>query len=81
MALLITEECINCDMCVAECPNDAISLGETYYQINHARCTECIGHYDEPSCVQVCPVDCISPDPAHRESQAQLADKYAQMHY
>lgn len=81
MALLITDECINCDMCVAECPNEAISLGKEIYQINHERCTECVGHYEEPSCVQVCPVDCISPDPAHRESLAELANKYAKMHY
>ncbi|GGW79983.1 YfhL family 4Fe-4S dicluster ferredoxin [Alteromonas halophila] len=76
MALTITDDCINCDLCEDECPNQAIQMGEAYYQINAARCTECVGHYDNPSCVAVCPVDCIIPDPSHRESLAQLADKY-----
>ena len=59
MALKITEECINCDVCEPECPNDAIYMGETIYEIDPARCTECVGHFDEPQCRQVCPVDCI----------------------
>lgn len=62
MALRITEECINCDVCEPECPNDAISQGETIYQIDPNRCTECVGHFGEPQCRQVCPVDCIPLD-------------------
>ena len=31
MALMITDECINCDVCEPECPNEAISMGEEYY--------------------------------------------------
>ena len=27
MALIITDECINCDVCEPECPNEAIFLG------------------------------------------------------
>ena len=60
MALLITDECINCDVCEPECPNDAISQGEEIYVIDPTRCTECVGHFDAPQCVKVCPVDCIS---------------------
>ena len=60
MALLITDECINCDVCEPECPNEAISQGEDIYVIDPTRCTECVGHFDEPQCVEVCPVDCIS---------------------
>ena len=30
MSLLITEECINCDVCVPECPNEAIYFGGAY---------------------------------------------------
>ena len=33
MALMITDECINCDVCEPECPNQAISLGPEIYQI------------------------------------------------
>jgi ferredoxin len=76
MALMITEECINCDVCEPECPNQAISQGDEYYVIDTEKCTECVGHYDEPQCVQVCPVDCIPKDPAHAESQEQLMAKF-----
>ena len=76
MALMITEECINCDVCEPECPNQAISQGDEYYVIDTEKCTECVGHYDEPQCVQVCPVDCIPKDPGHAESQEQLMAKF-----
>ena len=76
MALIISDECINCDVCEPECPNGAISQGEEIYVINPDLCTECVGHYDEPQFQQVCPVDCISIDPAHTESKEQLLAKY-----
>ncbi len=76
MALLITNECINCDVCEPECPNEAIFLGPEIYQIDSAKCTECVGHFDEPQCVQVCPVSCIPQDPAHPETRQQLQAKY-----
>lgn len=76
MALLITDECINCDVCEPECPNEAIFQGEAIYEIDPNRCTECVGHFDEPQCQQVCPVDCIPLDPQHLESEEQLMTKY-----
>ncbi len=76
MALLITDECINCDVCEPECPNSAISQGEEIYVIDPNLCTECVGHYDEPQCQQVCPVDCIPLDPEHNESKEELQAKY-----
>jgi ferredoxin len=76
MALKITEECINCDVCEPECPNQAISMGDTIYVIDPARCTECVGHFGEPQCVQVCPVECIPVDPLHHETREQLRLKY-----
>ena len=63
MALMITDECINCDVCEPECPNDAISMGEFIYIIDPRRCTECVGHFETSQCVEVCPVDCIPLDP------------------
>ena len=59
MALMITDECINCDVCEPECPNAAISQGPEIYVIDPAKCTECVGHFDAPQCREVCPVDCI----------------------
>ncbi len=76
MALTITSECINCDVCEPECPNQAISMGEEFYVIDPARCTECVGHFGEPQCVQVCPVECIPVDPDHTETREQLQAKY-----
>ena len=74
---MITDECINCDVCEPECPNDAISQGVEFYVIDPARCTECVGHFDTPQCREVCPVDCIPNDPAHVESREALTLKYA----
>ena len=48
MALIITDECINCDVCEPECPNNAISQGAEIYVIDPAKCTECVGHFDKP---------------------------------
>ena len=77
MALLITDECINCDVCEPECPNDAISLGAEIYEIDPAKCTEGVGHFDTPQCREVCPVDCIPVNPAHIETREPLQLKYA----
>jgi ferredoxin len=76
MALMITTECINCDVCEPECPNEAISMGEEIYVIDPMKCTECVGHFDTPQCVQVCPVECIPVNPDHVETPAQLQLKY-----
>lgn len=76
MALLINDECINCDVCEPECPNDAIYQGEEIYEIDPARCTQCVGHFDEPQCQIVCPVDCIVLDPANAETREELYLKY-----
>ncbi len=76
MALLITDECINCDLCEPECPNEAISQGNDIYVVNSILCTECVGHHDDSQCIEVCPVDCIITDPDNMESGAQLLTKY-----
>ncbi|MDH5326318.1 MAG: YfhL family 4Fe-4S dicluster ferredoxin [Gammaproteobacteria bacterium] len=76
MALMITDECINCDVCEPECPNNAITQGEEIYEINPDLCTECVGHYETSQCVDVCPVDCIPVDPEHVETKEQLQEKY-----
>ena len=76
MSLKILDTCVNCDVCEPACPNQAISLGEEYYVIDPVLCTECVGHHDEPQCVEVCPVECIIVDPAHEETREQLTLKY-----
>jgi ferredoxin len=79
MSLMITDECINCDVCEPVCPNEAIYQGQEIYEINANLCTECVGHFDSPQCVEVCPVDCIPLNPNVVESKAQLMIKYYQL--
>lgn len=82
MALLITDKCTNCDMCEPECPNQAISFGEEIYIIDPNLCTECVGHYDTPTCQAVCPINnCITPDPQHVESQEELWERFVLIHH
>jgi ferredoxin len=79
MALMITDECINCDVCEPECPNGAIYQGEQIYEINPDLCTECVGHFNQPQCVEVCPINCIPLNPDVVETQDQLMEKYHQL--
>ncbi len=76
MALMITDQCINCDVCEPECPNGAIYQGVEIYEIDPDKCTECVGHFDSPQCQQVCPVDCIPLNPDRLESQEVLHQKF-----
>lgn len=76
MALIITSECINCDVCEPVCPNEAISAGDDIYVINPDLCTECVGHHSMPQCVEICPVDCIPKDLNHLENEDELMAKY-----
>jgi len=79
MALFITDECINCDVCEPECPNGAITQGDEIYDIAPDLCTECVGHFTESQCIEVCPVDCILLDPNHKETKEELTAKYEQL--
>ncbi len=75
MALRISDLCVNCDVCEPVCPNQAIAQGAEIYVIDAARCTECVGHHDEPQCVVICPVECIDLDPEVVETREQLLAK------
>ena len=79
MALKITEECINCDVCEPVCPNQAIYMGEQIYEINPELCTECVGHFEIPQCVDICPIDCIPKDESYAERDDQLYQKYLKL--
>ena len=76
MSLIITDECINWDVCEPECPNSAISQGDEIYEIDPNKCTECVGHFDTPQCREVCSVDCIPNDVDNVESKDMLMAKY-----
>lgn len=76
MALMITDECIACGVCLPECPNEAIEDRDGVFVIRGGRCTECVGHYDEPQCRQLCPVSqCIIPNPMRPETREMLEEK------
>ncbi len=79
MALKIIKGCINCDMCEPECPNKAITFGDKIYEINPDLCTECVGFYDEPTCISVCPLDCIITDPEREEDKETLYQKFEKL--
>ena len=79
MALLITDRCINCDLCEPECPNEAIAPSAEIYRIDPEKCTECVGHYDSPQCRKVCPVDCIPQDPGRVEAHEVLFGRYLRL--
>ncbi len=80
MAYKITEECISCGACEPECPNKAISEGQTQFQIDPAKCTECVGSYPSSRCAEVCPVDAPKPDPDRKESREALLARWKTLH-
>lgn len=90
MAVMITEECIACNACEAECPNTAIynagepysyegeekdALSDEFTYIVPEKCTECVGFYDEPQCIEACPTEAIIMDPNNEESKEELMAK------
>ena len=80
MSYKITEDCISCGACEPECPNQAISEGDSIYVINPERCTECVGAYESSKCAEVCPVDACKPDESRKEARAQLLEKWRKLH-
>ncbi|HJX58383.1 MAG TPA: ferredoxin, partial [Thiobacillus sp.] len=47
--------------------------------IDPNKCTECVGHFDTPQCVEVCPVDCIPHNPDYPETREQLQEKFLRL--
>jgi len=80
MALMINDECAVCGACLDVCPNEAISEGDLFYVIDPDKCTECVGFYNEPQCIDVCPVDAIVPNPDYVETKEDLLEKKKRIH-
>ncbi len=80
MATHITQDCINCGACVPECPNEAISEGDSIYVIDEDQCTECVGFNEKEACQAVCPVECCLPDPERVEKEDELAARAMALH-
>ena len=80
MAMKVNEECINCGACEPECPNEAITEGDSSYVVDPERCTECVGAHEQAKCVEVCPVaNCVAVDPEHKESKEELLARYERL--
>lgn len=79
MALMINDTCVNCAVCEPECPNGAICAGDSIYVVDPDKCTECVGYFAESQCIDVCPVECIVPNPQRLETREQLRRKFEQL--
>ena len=53
MAFVITDECLSCGSCAAQCPAEAIDMGDVHYEIDQSKCLEC------GSCAAQCPAEAI----------------------
>ncbi|OFZ82131.1 MAG: 4Fe-4S ferredoxin [Bdellovibrionales bacterium RIFOXYD1_FULL_53_11] len=80
MSYKINEECTSCGACEPECPNAAISQGDTTYLINSALCSECVGLHDTPQCAVTCPTEACVADPSKKETEAELLEKTKKAH-
>lgn len=54
MAYVISDACVSCGSCQAQCPVSAISMGEGKFEIDPDKCINC------GSCAGACPVGAIS---------------------
>lgn len=54
MAARISDDCVACGACAAECPNDCIYYGDERYEINRESCVDC------GRCTEVCPSEAIT---------------------
>lgn len=86
--VIITDSCIECDACIDECPTEAIldsddnPTDNDIYYVQESLCTECIGHFDIPSCAEACPTEeCIiwgpvtlDEHPDRKEGEAVIQD-------
>ena len=80
MSYKISDDCIACGACEPECLNQAIKEGDPIYIINPDGCTECVGFYESPQCLDVCPLDAPLPDPENIESREQLLAKWEKLY-
>ena len=54
MAYVIGDSCISCGSCASQCPAEAISQGDSHYEIDPSKCLDC------GSCASQCPVQAIT---------------------
>jgi ferredoxin len=55
LAYEINDDCIMCDACLPECPEEAITAADPKYIIDPNKCTDC------GDCAEVCPTEACIP--------------------
>lgn len=56
MAYVISDACVSCGACEGECPVNAISQGDSQFEIDPNTCIDC------GSCAATCPTGAISQE-------------------
>lgn len=56
MSYVISDACVSCGACEAQCPVRAISQGDSQFEIDPNMCIEC------GACADGCPIGAISPE-------------------
>ena len=56
MAFKISDDCISCGACAAQCPVEAIAEGDDKFVIDANKCISC------GACADGCPVEAIAED-------------------
>lgn len=56
MAFKISDECISCGACAAQCPVEAIAEGDDKFVIDAEKCISC------GACADGCPVEAIAEE-------------------
>lgn len=74
------ERCIQCGVCLAECPNSGISEIDGEYRIDSGLCTECFGFYKTPHCADLCPVEAVESDTEVVVEEDLLVGRSAELH-
>lgn len=64
MAYQIIDGCVNCHACLPLCPSQAIHEARPHFLIDAALCSECDGHFADPQCASICPVEGVILDGA-----------------
>lgn len=80
MSCRVLESCIGCDMCVLECPNDAITEKDGVYTINEDLLHGVRRLLQVSQCMRVCAVKAIARNPERRESHDELLAKARRIH-
>ena len=77
MAHKITDACVSCGTCAENCPVEAITQGDTQYEINPDTCVDC------GACAANCPVDPSWPSKPYigtKEAAARRSGAAASLH-